>query len=117
MTAQQLDPFVHEIWKKMEAGVAPHFSIGVDGWLRYDLRLYVPQVEEVKQGLLNEAHQSRYTIHPRSTKIYKDLKRNFWWPGMKKEITEYVARYATCQMVKIEHQKPRGTLQPLDIPV
>ena len=36
---------------------------------------------------------------------------------MKKEIAEHVARCATCQMVKIEHQKPGGTLQPLDIPV
>ena len=41
--------------------------------------------------------------------MYKDLKRNFWWLGMKKEITEHVARCATCQMVKIEHQKPGGT--------
>ena len=49
--------------------------------------------------------------------MYKDLKRNFWWLGMKKEIVEHVANYATCQMVKIEHQKSRGTLQPLDIPV
>ena len=49
--------------------------------------------------------------------MYKDLERNFWRPGMKKEITEHVARCATCQMVKIEHQKPGGTLQPLDIPV
>ena len=36
---------------------------------------------------------------------------------MKKEIAKHVARCATCQTVKIEHQKPRGTLQSLDIPV
>ena len=36
---------------------------------------------------------------------------------MKREIAEYVANCATCQMVKIEHQRPGGTLQPLDIPV
>lgn len=54
------------------------FSVGVDGGLRYDLRLYVPQVDEVKQRLLDEAHRSKYTIHPGSTKMYKDLKSNFW---------------------------------------
>ena len=48
VAAQQFDPFVPGIWKKMETGEAPHFSVGVDGGLRYDLRLYVPQVEEVK---------------------------------------------------------------------
>ena len=77
VAAQQLDPFVLGIWKKMEAGEAPHFFVGVDGGLRYDMHLYVPQVEEVKQSLLDEAHRSRYTIHPRSTKMFKDLKRNF----------------------------------------
>ena len=71
---------------KMEAGEAPHFSIGADGGLRYDLRLYVLQVKKVKQKLLDEAHRSKYTIHPRSTMMYRDLKRNFWWPGMKREI-------------------------------
>ena len=75
----------------------------MDGGLRYDLCLYLPQVEEVKQSLLDEAHRSKYTIHLGSTKMYKDLKRNFWWPGMKREIAEYVARGATYQMVKAEH--------------
>ena len=69
----------------------PHFSVGVDGGLKYDLRLYVPQVDEVKQRLLDEVHRSKYTIHPGSTKMYKDLKRNFWWRGMKRDIVEHVA--------------------------
>ena len=56
VAAQQFDPFVLGIWKKMEARETPHFSVGVDDGLRYDLRLYVPQVEEVKQILLNKAH-------------------------------------------------------------
>ena len=48
--------------------------------------------------------------------MYQDVKRNFWWPAeMKREIAEHVARCVTFQMVNIEHQKPRRTLQPLDI--
>ena len=35
---------------------------------------------------------------------------------MKQEVADYVARYLTCQRVKIEHQQPAGLLQPLDIP-
>ena len=117
VVAQQLDPFVQETWGKLGVGEAPHFSVGVDGGMRFDLSLYVSEIDEVKQRLLDEAHGSKYTIHLGSTKMYKDLKRNFWWPGMKREIAEYVAKYPTCQMVKAEHQRHGGTLQPMDIPV
>ena len=48
LAAQQFDPFVPGIWRKMEAGEVPHFSVGVNGGLRYDMRQYVPQMEEVK---------------------------------------------------------------------
>ena len=34
---------------------------------------------------------------------------------MKQDIASFVARCLTCQKVKIEHQKPVGLLQPLDI--
>jgi len=45
------------------------------------------------------------------------LKTHYWWPGMKRDIAEYVARCLTCQQVKAEHQKPGGLLQPLPIPI
>jgi hypothetical protein len=48
--------------------------------------------------------------------MYQDLKRRFWWYGMKREIAEYVAICDSCQRTKAEHQKPAGLLQPLQIP-
>ncbi|ONK55503.1 uncharacterized protein A4U43_UnF2330 [Asparagus officinalis] len=47
--------------------------------------------------------------------MYKDLKRYFWWSGMRREIADYVAKCYTCQRVKAEHQRPAGTLQLLPI--
>jgi hypothetical protein len=35
---------------------------------------------------------------------------------MKTDIAEFVARCIVCQQVKIEHQRPAGLLQPLEIP-
>jgi hypothetical protein len=35
---------------------------------------------------------------------------------MKREIAEYVAKYAICQQVKVKHQRPVGELQSLSIP-
>ncbi|GJT28174.1 putative reverse transcriptase domain-containing protein [Tanacetum coccineum] len=41
----------------------------------------------------------------------------YWWPGMKKDITEYVSKCLTCMKVKAEHQRPSGLLQQPEIPV
>ncbi|KAK2374423.1 putative mitochondrial protein [Trifolium repens] len=94
----------------------PEFSIATDGAILYEGRLCVPQDDELKRLLLVEAHKSGFSIHPGSTKMYHDLKENYWWPNMKAEIAEFVSRCIVCQQVKIEHQKPGGPLQPLDIP-
>jgi hypothetical protein len=48
--------------------------------------------------------------------MYADLNKMFWWPGMKKDVAQYAASCLVCQKVKVEHQKPSGMLQPLEIP-
>ncbi|KAL8103407.1 hypothetical protein AgCh_027832 [Apium graveolens] len=58
----------------------------------------------------------RYSIHPGSTKMYRDLKEYYWWPNMKREVAEWVSKCLTCQRVKAEHQRPSGLLRPLEIP-
>ena len=92
------------------------FELTKDGILKFKNRWCVPKIESLRKLILAEAHCSRYTIHPGSSKMYKDLKRNFWWNGMKKEVAEYVEKCLTCQQIKAEHQRPAGMLQPLAIP-
>jgi hypothetical protein len=76
----------------------------------------VPNLKHLRELILREAHDSAYSIHPGSTKMYKDLKTHYWWYGMKRDIAEYVSLCDTCQRVKAEHQRPAGLLQPLKIP-
>ena len=57
-----------------------------DGVIRYEGRLCVPSNEELKTEILREAHHSKYTIHPRVTKMFQDMKRVYWWPGMKRDL-------------------------------
>jgi len=65
---------------------------------------------------LAEAHSLTYFIHPGGTKMYQDLKQNFGWNGIKRDIAQYVAKCLVCQHIKIEHQRTTGLLQPLLIP-
>jgi hypothetical protein len=75
----------------------------------------VPDVKDLRKLILSEAHDTAYSIHPGSTKMYYDLKERFWWYGMKRSVAKYVAICDTCQRVKAEHQRPAGLLQPMKI--
>ncbi|KAK8934655.1 hypothetical protein KSP39_PZI014259 [Platanthera zijinensis] len=87
-----------------------------DGLLRKDGRLCVPSAGKLREELLYEAHFTKYSIHPGSTKMYKDTKKLFWWPGLKKDIAAYVAKCRTCALVKAECQRPSGFLKSLPVP-
>ncbi|KAK2403361.1 hypothetical protein QL285_052808 [Trifolium repens] len=92
------------------------FKVGSDNILRCQGRVCVPDAMDLRNTILGEAHKSKLSIHPGATKMYQDLRHDFWWPGMKKDVAEYVASCLTCQKAKIEHQRPAGMLQSLDIP-
>jgi hypothetical protein len=76
----------------------------------------VPKREAIKKKILDEAHTWRYSIHPRSTKMYHDLRQQYWWTRMKCEATRYVSECDTCQKVKTDYMKAGGLLQLLSIP-
>ncbi|KAI3695447.1 hypothetical protein L1987_78444 [Smallanthus sonchifolius] len=83
---------------------------GDDGIIRMNKRIWVPIYENTREEILEEAHKSKYTMHRGSNKMYKNLKANYWWIGMKKHIAIYVAKCLTCSQVKAEHLKPSGLL-------
>ena len=107
---------IAEIKEKMSKGKAKGFREDEHDTLWFEDRVYVPNNIEIRKLILQEAHDSPYSIHPRNTKMYLDLKERFWWTGMKKDIAEYVAICDVCQRVKAEHQKTAGLLQPMLIP-
>ena len=92
------------------------FAFGDYGILRYQNRLCVPDVDDLHTRIVTEAHGSRYSIHPGSTKMYHDLKQIYWWDGMKKDIADYVTKCPNCQQVKDEHLKSGGLSQIIEVP-
>lgn len=50
----------------------------------------MPNLPELKRRILEESHRSSLSIHLGATKMYQDLMEIFWWPGMKKDVVEFV---------------------------
>ena len=72
---------------------------------------------ELKKTVLSEGHKSKLSLHPGMTKMYQDLKKSYWWHGMKNDVAKFVVACLTYQKSKIEHQQPGDMLTQLDIPV
>nr|AAM01108.1 Putative Sorghum bicolor 22 kDa kafirin cluster [Oryza sativa Japonica Group] len=78
--AQASVPEIAELKKNMRVGKARGFVEDEQGTIWMGERLCVPENKELKDLILTEAHQTQYSIHPGSTKMYQDLKEKFWWP-------------------------------------
>ncbi|GJU82820.1 putative reverse transcriptase domain-containing protein [Tanacetum coccineum] len=81
-----------------------------DGALYYLDRIWVPLKGDVRALIMDEAHKSKYSVHPGADKMYYNLRDRYWWSGMKKDIV------VSCLKVKAEHQRPSGLLQQPEIP-
>ncbi|WVZ79956.1 hypothetical protein U9M48_027478 [Paspalum notatum var. saurae] len=114
--AQKTCSSIAELKVGMERGLLPDFRKDERGtiWLRS--RLCIPQDKSIREAIMTEAHCTRYSIHPGSTKMYRDLKRLFWWRRMKRDIAEFVANCDTSNRIKAERQRPAGLMKPLEIP-
>ncbi|GJZ14218.1 putative reverse transcriptase domain-containing protein [Tanacetum coccineum] len=78
---------------------------------------WIPCYGDLRALIIYESRKSKYSIHPRSDKMYQDLKKLYWWPNMKAEIATYISKRLTCAKVKAECQKPSGLLVQPVIPV
>lgn len=101
--------------KMVEDGVVGYWKTNNEKSISHG-RVCVPNDKELREMVLKEAHQSKFSIHQGVTKMYNDLKRYYHWSGMKKDVAEWVARCPTCQLVKAEHQVLSGLLQSLPMP-
>lgn len=84
--------------------------------LYYKDRKVISSNSKFKEQILREANCTPYTALPDSNKMYRDLKGHYWWDGIKRDVAEFVSKCPICQLVKVEHQRQGGELQPLLIP-
>ncbi|WVZ52276.1 hypothetical protein U9M48_003352 [Paspalum notatum var. saurae] len=103
---QKNDEKLQEIRELLKLGKAAHFREDEQRTLWYKNRICVPNVDRIRKLILSEPHDTAYSIHPGSTKMYYDLKERFWWYSMMRAVAKYVAICDTYQRVKAEHQRP-----------
>jgi hypothetical protein len=57
----------------MADGRGSYFSIYEQGVVKYKNRLVAPSNDDLRRKILEEAHQSKLSIHPGSNKMYHNL--------------------------------------------
>ncbi|GKF91492.1 putative reverse transcriptase domain-containing protein, partial [Tanacetum coccineum] len=110
--ARKEENFINEDLHGMINKLEPH----ADGTLCLNNQSWIPLYGDLRVLIVHESHKSKYYIHPRSDKMYQDLKKLYWWPNMKAKIATYVSKCLTCSKVKIKYEKPSGLLVQPEIP-
>jgi hypothetical protein len=118
IAAQSSDEGLAHIKRRLTEGdpKVDYFRVDDEGTLWFKDRLVVPKNHELHKKIFDEAHTSKYSIHPGSTKMYHDLKMQFCSTQVKHETARYVAKCETYRRVKADHKWSAGLLQPLNIP-
>ncbi|XP_052880458.1 uncharacterized protein LOC128286787 [Gossypium arboreum] len=96
------------VYSKLEDEHDEHLRVVLQ-ILREKQLICVPNDEDLRLSILKEVHSSPYAMHSGGNKMYKDLQELYWWPRLKREVTDYIALCLTYQQVKAEHQLPSET--------
>jgi hypothetical protein len=110
------DAKIQEIKDLITEGRGLDFTEDEHRTIWFKNRICVPEMDSNRETILKEAHDSAYSIHSGSTKMYQNLKQKYWWYGLKRDVAAHVVECDVCQRVKAEHQRPPGLLHPLKIP-
>ena len=108
--AQSRDPVLVELEENVQSGKFTNFTLDDEGVLWISGKLCVPDVDNLREEIIEEAYFAAYSVHPGATKMYHSIRDLYWWDGLKKDVADFVAKCLTCQQVKAEHQKPSGKL-------
>ena len=85
LEAQKRDERISAIVSQIGNGKETEFTVNENGVLHYKDRVCVPDDNDLRKAILEEAHSGYFATHPGSTKMYQDLKMSFWWSGMKRK--------------------------------
>jgi len=79
-------------------------------------RVYVPKDEKLREEIIRLHHDTPMAGHGEQWKMIELVTRNYWWPGMMKEVKRYVEGCDQCQRMKNRAEMLAGKLRPNQIP-
>ncbi|GJT36592.1 putative reverse transcriptase domain-containing protein [Tanacetum coccineum] len=67
---------------------------------------------DLRTLIMDEAHETKYYVHPRANKMYYDLRVLYWWPRIKKDIAmKLQARFLKSRKDSKLHKIARKAMQ------
>ena len=95
--SQGQDAKILSIRDRIQSGTGDEgWAIHTDGSLWHRGRVVVPQLTDLRNDILKEFHYSRFVVHQGGTKMYQDLRFQYYWSGMKLHVEDFVRRCLTC---------------------
>jgi len=94
--AQERDQFLQEKLIAKVEGKEFEFHQNSNTIIKFRDRICIPAKAGLRKLIMEEAYKSSLSIRPGATKMYQDMKKMFWWSGMKKVVVEFVTRYLVC---------------------
>ena len=91
MESQGQDAEIVSIRDWVQSGIGDKgWTVLADDSLRYREHVVVPQLTDLRKEILKEFHCSQFFMHPGGTKMYQDLRRQYYWSGMKRQVGDFV---------------------------
>ncbi|XP_040932061.1 uncharacterized protein [Gossypium hirsutum] len=110
---QLLDESLVPRLQQVENGETLNFGLNGKGVLCFRGRVCIPNDSGLRQSILREAHGSPYAMHPGGNKLYRDLRELYWWPGLKREVTDYLAKLYVAEIARL-HGVPVSSISDRD---
>ena len=84
------------------------WTVHADGSLWYRGRVVVPQLTDLREEILREFHYSRFSVHLGDTKMYQDLRRQYYWSGMKRHVGDLFDDVSRVSRLRLSTRSQQG---------
>jgi len=88
----------------------------VDSVMYKEGKVYVPKDNKLRAEIIRLHYDMPVGGHRGQWKTVELVTRNFWWPGITKEVKQYIEGCDACQHNKNHTEQPVGKLMPNSIP-